>query len=126
MSLCEQGLGLGVVPADDVAHHRQVRPGRQILRGVAVLHRDAQPGQIGAHGRVGVFVGAADPVALLLQDAGQGRHAGAADAQEVDVHLSFELSSCRVFSFGFLVFSGTGLWPVGKGFFLVPACGTRF
>ena len=85
MSVCQQGLGLGIVPADDVAHHGQVRPGSQVFRGVAVLHRDAQALQKGAHGRVGVFVGAADPVALFFKNAGQGRHAGAADAEKMDV-----------------------------------------
>ena len=62
----QQGLGLGVVPADDVAHHRQVRRRIQVGRGVTVLHPDAQTLQKGAHGRVGVFIGAADPVALFL------------------------------------------------------------
>ena len=81
----QQGLGLGVVPADDVAHHRQVRPGIQVGRGVTVLHPDAQTLQKGAHGRVGVFVGAADPVALFLKNPGQRRHAGAADAEKMDM-----------------------------------------
>ena len=63
------------------------RSGRriQVFRGVAVLHRDAQAFQKGAHGRVGVFVGAADPVALFFEDAGQGRHAGAADAYKMNM-----------------------------------------
>ncbi len=83
--LGQDRLGLGVVPADDVPHHHQVGDRRQVLRAVAVLNGDSQPLKQGAHGRVDVLVGAGHPMALLLQDAGQGRHAGAADAEEVDV-----------------------------------------
>ena len=82
-------LGLGVVPADDVAHHHQVGDRRQVFRAVAVLDGDSQALQQGAHGRIDVLVGAGHPIALLLQNAGQGRHAGAADAQEVDVLCRF-------------------------------------
>ena len=80
-------LGLGVVPADDVPHHHQVGGRNQVFRAVAVLKRDSQALQQGAHGRVDVLVGAGHAIALLLQDTGQGRHAGAADAEEVDVQL---------------------------------------
>ena len=85
--LGQDRLGLGVVPADDVAHHHQVGDRRQVFRAVAVLDGNPQALKQGAHGRVDVLVGAGHVVALLLQDAGQGGHAGAADAEEVDVQV---------------------------------------
>lgn len=43
---------------------------------------------VGQRGRlaVGLLVGAADPVATAEQHAGDGRHAGSADADDVNVH----------------------------------------
>ena len=75
------GLGLGVVPADDVPHHYQVGTRLQVRRMVTVLQGDAQALQKRAHGRINMLVGACNLVAHFLQDARQGSHASAADTQ---------------------------------------------
>ncbi len=59
-SQAENFLGLGIVGPDDVADDRQVGPGLEMFRVVAVLHRDAELFQEGAHGRIGMFVGAGE------------------------------------------------------------------
>jgi len=81
-------LGLGILPADDVAHHHQVRLGLQVPGLITIHHLDPQPFQKSAHGRIDLFIRAGDPKTLLLQDARQCGHTRAADAKEVDVlHL---------------------------------------
>ena len=89
-------LSLGILPADDVTHHHQVGDRRQVFGAVTVLDGNSQALEQSAHGRVDVFVGAGDVVAQLFQNAGQSGHAGAADAEEVDMHESFQFP---VFSF---------------------------
>ncbi len=80
-----QGLGLGVDAGDDVTHHHQVGRGDQVLGPVARHDRNAQPGQEGTHGRVNLLIRTGYLEATLFQHAGQGGHAGAADAHDMDM-----------------------------------------
>jgi hypothetical protein len=77
------------------------------------LNGDFQALKKGAHGRVDVLVGAGHPMPLLLQDAGQGGHAGAADAEKVDV-------GCRIYGhFGNDEFRSVGWALPTNSYFLI-------
>ena len=83
----EDVLHARVAAGHRVADHHHVGRGVE-LRGVVPGDRlDAGPGQHPAHRRVDVPVRAGDPVPQLARDQGQSRHEGAADAEEVDVHV---------------------------------------
>ncbi len=81
----DQFVGFRIDPGNDVAHNDQIRRRMEVFRAVAQTNGDPQFFQKGAHGRIHRLVGTGDAVALFLQHPGQGAHAGAADAHEVDV-----------------------------------------
>jgi len=84
-------LGLDVVGAENVADHRQVHVLRlHVVRGVRREHADLPLRELVAHGRVDVLVGAGDLVSGLAQEAREGAHPGASDAEQVDAHAAAE------------------------------------
>jgi hypothetical protein len=76
---------LHVVAADGVADHHQVGPRLEVDRVVAHGRPDAGALEQRAHRRIERAVGAADAMALLLQQTGQRRHPGTTDRQKVNV-----------------------------------------
>ena len=77
--------GLRVGGADHVADDHQVGPAGQVGGRVTGQHRDGETGEEVGHGRVDVLVRAGDRIPPGLEHAGQGGHAGAADADQVDM-----------------------------------------
>ncbi len=79
------GGGDRVVARDGVTHHHQIRRRIEVGRVVAHQRLDARCRQQVAHGRIERRVAAAHPVAEILEQTGQRRHAGAADGDEEDI-----------------------------------------
>ncbi len=69
-----------------IAHQHEIRSGFQVIRRVAFRQRDPGFAQLGAHGRVGIGVRAADLVTELARQTGKPAHEGTADAENVDLH----------------------------------------
>ncbi len=89
-ALVEQVFHRRIAPAQGIAHHHQIRRRVQLGRVVALDQIDAGGGQLIAHGRVDVLVGAGDPVPLGPGQQRQRPHEGAADAENMNVHENLE------------------------------------
>ena len=76
--------GFGVVGAGDVADHDQIRPPGQMRGVVAVEDRDAERGELVAHGGIDRLVRAAHLPAGGAVQAGERAHARTGDADQVD------------------------------------------
>ena len=86
--------GFDVVFAYDVADDDEVGRGVKVGRRIGRRRRDAPVFELGAHGRVHVFVRAANLVAGGLEEAREGAHACARYADEVNrFHGNGTLSS---------------------------------
>jgi len=80
------GDHLDVVLAVDVAHDHQLGAPVEVRRGVAAGDRDPHRRELVAHGRVDRGVRATDLVPGGREEPRHRTHAGAADADEVDLH----------------------------------------
>ena len=81
----QHGGRLGVHPPDDVSDDHQVGPCPvEVLRPVGNEHLDAPRAKHVAHGRVDILVAPGDGVAGGLEHPGEGAHAGAGHAHQVD------------------------------------------
>ena len=69
--------------ADDVAVGRQ----RQLLDAVAFDQRDPRRFELRAHRRIDVAVATGDPVPRSASQLGNAAHEGAADAENMNMHL---------------------------------------
>jgi len=91
----EDRLHQRIAARDHVADQEQVGFQPNLLRVPAFDELDALRLQLGAHRRVDVGVAAGHLVACLLRDRSDAAHEGAADAQDVDVHLGQERRSTK-------------------------------
>ncbi len=75
----------GIVAAHGVAHHHEIRARRKMRRVETGPGDDAGLLEQVAHRRIERAVGAGDAMALGLQKAGERRHSGAADGDQVEM-----------------------------------------
>ena len=83
--LIEYALDFWIASGERVADDDEIRGWFEIGFGVRFQNGDAEPAQQVAHGRIGSLVGAGDAMSPQLEQPGQRRHGGAADATEVNV-----------------------------------------
>ena len=81
-----RGEHLDVVGAADISDDDPFRPPVEIESREPLIHRHPQGAQLVRHRRIHFRVGAADVVAGLDQEPGQGAHPGPTDADEVKLH----------------------------------------
>ena len=80
----EHALELGVAARDRIADDHQIDVRADVICRIAGHDADALGLEEVAHRRIDVLVGAADVVAAVFQQRGEGRHRRAADADQVD------------------------------------------
>ena len=84
-----------VAPAERVADDDPVRRGPQMPGGIARHDIDAGGGQLFAHRRIDIFIGAGHRMAQAPGDLRDAAHEGAADAQDMQAH-QYILTGSRV------------------------------
>ena len=87
------GQHLHMVAPAHVAHHYAVGGPVEVSGPEPFHHRDALLGQLGRHGRIHMLVGPAHIVASRAQQPGQGTHARARDANQVQFHRTSAVNS---------------------------------
>ena len=75
-----------------VADHHRVAVGRYVARVVPLVQRDAQPLELGGHGRIDRAVAAFDVMAEFPGQGGDAAHEGSGDAEDVE---SVHAGDCR-------------------------------
>jgi hypothetical protein len=84
----EQGFDQRPAPAHHVADHHRIRPEFGELFGVVAFPQgDTGLGQLGAHRRIDVGVAAGNGMAGRAGEQGDAGHEGAADTENVNVHV---------------------------------------
>ncbi len=85
----EHSFDFGIATRNRVPDHHAIR--RRIeMRHVVPLHQaDADSLQHRGHRRIHIFIGARDPMTTRLQHSRQRGHRGAADSNQVIMHLFF-------------------------------------
>ena len=87
-ALVEDGFEQRVAARDGVADHENVGVQRQLIDRKAFDEVDAGGAQLVAHRRVDVGVAAGDAMAGGNRQLGDAAHEGAADTQNVNVHVT--------------------------------------